>query len=93
MPKTFIWMDMNFKSNLALVVSNPSVKFQINESVFKLKSGNQNILYELKSRIGKWTDTSCKSNLALVVSNQLIKFQIDWTKRLRVRVWKPKYFE
>ena len=43
-------------------------------------------------KMGKWTDTNLKNNLALVVSIYPVEFQIDWTKRLQLKVWKPKYF-
>ena len=58
------------------------------QSVFKLESGNQNILDKHTSKMGRFKDTHFKSNPALVVSNHSVKLQIDQTKRLPVRVWK-----
>ena len=78
--------DTIFKSNLALL----SFK-SIEQSVFKLESGNQNISDEYMPKMGKLTNPNFKSNQVLVVSSHPVKFQVDRSKHPRVRVWKPNF--
>ena len=55
-------MDTNFKSNLAMVVSNHPLSFKlIRQSIFKLESGNQNILDERTPKTGKQNDPILKA--------------------------------
>ena len=53
--KTAKWTDTTFKSNLALVMLNDPVKFQIDRTKYLL-ARNQNILDECKPKTGKCTD-------------------------------------
>ena len=56
------------------------------------KTGKQKYTnFKSKPNMGKPTDANFDSNLALVVSSHPVKFQVDRTKRLWVRVRKPKY--
>ena len=49
----------------------------IGQSVFELKSGNQNISEECTPKMGKQSDSNFKSNQALVVSYHPVKLHID----------------
>ena len=48
----------------------------IRQSVFKLESGNQNILDENTPKTGKWTDTNLKSNLAWGCPITMLSFKL-----------------
>ena len=90
-PKYFGWVQaQNGQIDRHQFQKQLSLRFE--QRVFELESGNQSISDERTPKIGKWTDPNFRSNQALEVSYHPVKIQVDWKKRLRVRVWKKKYF-
>ena len=49
-----------------------------------------NCIYAINRQMKGWNYTNFESNLAMMVMYLPVKFEFDWTKRLRVRVWKQK---